>query len=279
MKILVVGEQCKDHYLYTDKVKPNPEVEGGSAYRVSKVVTKDGMASNTEANLRALGVETIFALQAPGISRTRLLDLDANTLVRIDVDQPDVSYDNKNRRKKLKRAIREFGEDSSELKAIVIQDYGKGLVNRKVVELCLATGFPVYVDPHRSTPLDTYRGVTLIKPNYEEAVALTNSNNADETFEKLLQCATFAVVTNGYLGSTFKAIWERYPTYMPAYQVGVVDVCGAGDTFMAALVFKHLQTKSLQSAVAFATRAAALTVQHLGVYAPTLDEIENQTEE
>jgi sugar/nucleoside kinase (ribokinase family) len=51
-------------------------------------------------------------------------------------------------------------------------------------------------------------------------------------------------------------------------------VCGAGDTFLAALVYQYLNSgKSIESAIEFAIKAAAVTVQHMGVYAPTLEEI------
>ena len=50
-------------------------------------------------------------------------------------------------------------------------------------------------------------------------------------------------------------------------------MCGAGDTFLAALVYKYLEEQSIDEAIKFAMNAAAVTVQHIGVYAPTLEEI------
>jgi len=50
-------------------------------------------------------------------------------------------------------------------------------------------------------------------------------------------------------------------------------VCGAGDTFLAALVYQFLTTNQIPEALLFANRAAAVTVKHMGVYAPTLKEI------
>jgi D-beta-D-heptose 7-phosphate kinase/D-beta-D-heptose 1-phosphate adenosyltransferase len=56
--------------------------------------------------------------------------------------------------------------------------------------------------------------------------------------------------------------------------VEVADVCGAGDTFLAALVSEYLTQRSVEAAIPYAVRAAGVTVQHLGVYAPTLKELE-----
>jgi len=50
-------------------------------------------------------------------------------------------------------------------------------------------------------------------------------------------------------------------------------VCGAGDTFLAALAYKWCDTKNINDAIKFAVKAASITVQHLGNYAPTLEEI------
>jgi sugar/nucleoside kinase (ribokinase family) len=57
--------------------------------------------------------------------------------------------------------------------------------------------------------------------------------------------------------------------------VGVVDVCGAGDTFIASLAYFYLATKNIDMAIRKAITAASITVQHMGVYAPSLEEIEN----
>jgi sugar/nucleoside kinase (ribokinase family) len=57
-------------------------------------------------------------------------------------------------------------------------------------------------------------------------------------------------------------------------RVEVADVCGAGDTFLAALTYKYLVERSIAQAINFAIRASAITVQHIGNYAPTAKEIE-----
>ena len=59
----------------------------------------------------------------------------------------------------------------------------------------------------------------------------------------------------------------------PTQQIEVVDVTGAGDTFISALAFGYLETQNISTAIAFANRASAVTVQHFGVYAPRIEEI------
>ena len=63
----------------------------------------------------------------------------------------------------------------------------------------------------------------------------------------------------------------RDKTY-PGQQVEVVDVCGAGDTFLSALCYQYLLTTNIEDAILVANKAASVTVQHQGVYAPKIYE-------
>jgi sugar/nucleoside kinase (ribokinase family) len=53
----------------------------------------------------------------------------------------------------------------------------------------------------------------------------------------------------------------------------VTDVTGAGDTFLAAFAYEYLIQEYVQAAIKFAIRASGITVQHVGVYAPRLDQL------
>ena len=62
-------------------------------------------------------------------------------------------------------------------------------------------------------------------------------------------------------------------TFLPQ-TVKVFDVCGAGDTFLAALVYQFLKTKDMRKSIDFANRSAAISVTHPGVYHLTQQDIE-----
>ena len=66
-------------------------------------------------------------------------------------------------------------------------------------------------------------------------------------------------------------------SYSLGPKVEAFDACGCGDTFLAALVYYYLQTNHTPESIRFAMKAAAVTVKHLGVYAPTLEEIQNDS--
>ena len=55
-------------------------------------------------------------------------------------------------------------------------------------------------------------------------------------------------------------------TLYPAEKVNVYDVVGAGDTFLAALVYGYLSYNDIEQALMLGNRAAAVAVQQLGTY-------------
>jgi sugar/nucleoside kinase (ribokinase family) len=76
------------------------------------------------------------------------------------------------------------------------------------------------------------------------------------------------IVTKGRLGAMYKH------TVYPTVGQEVVDVCGAGDTFLASLVYEYLNTNSIIQAIRFANKCSAITVGHRGVYALSSKDIE-----
>ena len=80
---------------------------------------------------------------------------------------------------------------------------------------------------------------------------------------------THLIVTLGSDGVDWNGI-----RYLPQ-KVNVFDVCGAGDTFLSALVWEFMKHKDMQKSIDIANRAAAISVQHPGTYHLTEKEIES----
>jgi sugar/nucleoside kinase (ribokinase family) len=66
------------------------------------------------------------------------------------------------------------------------------------------------------------------------------------------------IVTHGAKGCEYMDNMYR------AKPIEVVDVCGAGDVFLAAMVVKHLETGDMNIALPFANEKAAISCQSLG---------------
>jgi bifunctional ADP-heptose synthase (sugar kinase/adenylyltransferase) len=138
----------------------------------------------------------------------------------------------------------------------VISDYNKGTVTYELIEeLVREVAVPIFVDT-KKTDLARLSGC-YVKINALEKSRATSLPKIDHL-----------IVTQGHHGAT----WNGW--IFPAEIAGdVVDVCGAGDTFLAALAYKFLETNHMPDAIKFANKASAVTVQHVGVYAPRLEQI------
>ena len=228
-----------DNYQYgiVDRISPEAPVP---VFIPTREESRNGMAANVAANLVALGCAVVVASGQPG-SKTRLIDeRSRQQIVRIDNDYINQPYPL-------------AGIDLSVCNAVVVSDYNKGNVTYELIEDLRRTYTgPIFVDT-KKTDLARLAGC-IVKINNKEY------NDAKTLCEDL-------IVTQGRQGARYKD-----QTY-PAVEIAVTDVCGAGDTFLAALCFEYLKSNNMDQAIEFAIRASAVTVQHIGVYAPTLEEI------
>lgn len=241
-KILLVGDNCTDVYKYgsVDRISPEAPVP---VFVTKYDIVKDGMAGNVRNNLEALGCEVKF-LHSETSTKTRLIDTRSKQqIVRIDKDTTSnpITVD-----------IPLSGYD-----AIVISDYNKGTVSYELIE-DLRRNFsgPIFVDT-KKTDLARLEGC-FIKINELEYSRVTSLPEG---------VPSGLIVTYGERG----VIYGEF--VFGARNVEVADVCGAGDTFLSALTYQYLNTLDIHLAIGFAIDASAITVQHLGNYAPTLKEI------
>jgi D-beta-D-heptose 7-phosphate kinase/D-beta-D-heptose 1-phosphate adenosyltransferase len=240
-KILLIGDTCTDVYQYgtIDRISPEAPVP---VFVPTYKEEREGMAGNVYANLVALGCE-VNLLTGHHSIKTRLIDSRSKQqIIRIDND--------------VKSSPISFTTDIPECDAVVISDYNKGVVSYDMVERLLRKSkVPVFIDT-KKTDLERFQGA-WVKINELE-------------YSKITSECTGLIVTRGAKGASVK----YHDISHPAPRVEVSDVTGAGDTFLAALAYQYLVTNSIDQAVKFAIAASAVTVQHFGVYAPTLKEIE-----
>lgn len=238
-KVLLIGDDCQDVYQYghVDRISPEAPVP---VFLVGERIVKPGMAGNVRENLINLGcvVEYFFAHTS---IKTRFIDKHSGQqMIRIDDDS-------------ISQPLTELNSPKDEFDAIVISDYNKGTVSYELVETLREKYMcPIFVDT-KKTDLKRFDGCIV-------------KINAREYIESKTYCKDL-IVTYGAQGAVYKD--KNYP----ARKIDVVDVTGAGDTFLAALTYKYLNTKDFDKSIAFAIQASEITVTHMGVYAPTLEEL------
>jgi len=75
------------------------------------------------------------------------------------------------------------------------------------------------------------------------------------------------IITRGSSGAEYDGV------IYPGEKVSVFDVCGAGDTFLSALVYFYLKCGTIEKAIPYANKAAAIAVQNFGTYVLSGDDI------
>ena len=238
--ILLIGDNCQDiyQYGYVDRISPEAPVP---VFRFDHEKTKPGMAGNVYENLSKFDCHINYVYDQTS-TKTRLIDQRSGQhIVRIDNDIQS-------------QAIELATNDFTAYDAIVISDYNKGTVSYDLVTSLRKDYLgPIFVDT-KKTDLARFQGCFVKINALEFSMAKTLPDNL--------------IVTDGHRGANYQG--RNYP----AQEIEVVDTCGAGDTFLAALVYGYLNNDSdIESAIEFANRAAAVTVQHSGVYAPSVEEI------
>lgn len=240
--VILIGDNGLDLYQFGQITKLSPEAPV-PVFKPTRQKNSPGMAGNVEVNLKALGLNVVAYLGEQSV-KTRLIDSRSRQhIVRIDEDVESQPLD-----------ISEI--TNLNCQAIVISDYEKGYVSYELVEkLRNKYHGPIFIDTKKKD-LARFEGC-IIKINsheYDQAISLPTDD-------------TDLIVTHGDQG----AVWNK--KCFSAEKVEVSDVCGAGDTFLSALVYHYLSSKKLDDSIRFAIKASAVTVQHIGVYAPTLKEI------
>jgi rfaE bifunctional protein kinase chain/domain len=175
------------------------------------------------------------------------------------------------------KVLNRVQEVVTRMDVVILQDYAKGVVSqnlvKQVVEICKKHGKKLLVDPTRSNPGEFYSGVDLIKPNYEEAVALAGLNfddlrdNPNKILDtgRALQKKTGAkqvVLTKGKDGMTIFSGHEVFE--VPTFARKVFDVTGAGDTVIAAISLGVAANLDLVKACTLANFAAGVVVGKVG---------------
>ena len=237
MRILLIGDSCTDVYVYGDVKRLNPEapVPVLEPHRESST---DGMAWNVYNNLLAFDTEVYLLTNQEKITKTRYIEEKSNQqILRIDVEAEV---------KELEHGLNEEPFD-----ALVISDYDKGFITQeKLFELVDWFDGPVFVDSKKKVlPEGCY-----IKVN-------------DIEYDKLQTKTDNIIITKGGKGTEYKG--KLYP----AEKVKVFDVVGAGDTFLAALTYAYLKYGSIEEAIPFANKAAAIAVSHPGTYVLTEEDV------
>lgn len=298
--ILIVGDVMLDEYLYgtADRLAPEAPVP---VVRVTRRVTSPGGAGNVAANVRGMeGVPFLVGVTGQDAASSEFWSLlgDAHAemlptsrpttvksrlvsggrlLARWDTEVAGPSSD-----VDADRLIASCEDVMDSCTAVVVSDYGKGVVTPRVAEAVIwaaaARNISVVVDP-KGKDYQKYTGCTVIKPNVRELSEWAGErlDGNDEIIAAAWRLAGYlggaaVLVTRGADGMTLVQPGAE-PVHIPAVAISVADVTGAGDTVVAALAVALTEGASLLDAATWANAAAGVAVSRPGTVAVRRHEI------
>ncbi len=294
-KILVVGDVMLDEYLWGNVRRISPEAPV-PVVNVIKETIKLGGAANVALNIKALEDEPILiglagkdkngeklrnllrslAISDEGIlvdknrpttSKTRIIAHNQQ-VVRADRENTEEIGDDF-----CQRILKFVNEKIKEVSAIILSDYGKGLITlnllRELIDLAGRHNKFIAVDP-KETHFMNYKKVSLITPNHNEASFAFGKRIRDEKsleqvgwglLERLE--AESILITQGEKGmSLFQK--DKTLTHFPTVAQKVYDVTGAGDTVVSAFTAAFCAGADPRESALISNHAAGIVVGEVG---------------
>ena len=306
-KVMVIGDFISDVYIYGKPISLSREapvvvirhewesvVPGGAGnatnnlaslgcqvYAVGILGNDDlGNALITQLKEKKVNVEGLLLSHIVNTtSKTRIMAGDDHTskqqVIRIDrgSNEPIPA--------RLQEKIYEhFSRLSGEVDAIVVSDYGYGVLSPRIISTLklIAMKKTVVVDSRYQT--NRFRGVTAITPNESEAaqaarVELAGDKDVDQAAKFLrskLQLDA-VLITRGNRGMTLLDKSSRVYHIDIVGKDDVTDVTGAGDTVATVFTLSLASGASFYDAARLANYAAGIVVMKRGTAVATRTEL------
>lgn len=286
-KIAVVGDIILDKYLWGEVERISPEAPV-PVVDIKRETANLGGAANVAWNLSALGVKTFLVGVVGQDENSRVIEslLDEKSIYSrlvydkhrpttektrvIAVSQQLLRIDRESKEKLAPETesilIDRIEEVAGEVEGFVVSDYGKGVVSARVMDMCLKTGKPVFVDP-KPRNYQLYRNITIMTPNKKEAyecAGLSQDYRVEDVGRKIMEELGISqlLIT---LGADGMALFERKSVIrIPAKARKVFDVTGAGDTVISVLAASKLSGGTWEESASLANYAAGYVVGEIG---------------
>jgi len=249
--VLLIGDSCTDVWAYGECNRLSPEAPV-PVMKYRETQSAPGMAANVNENLKSLGINVNFLTNKESITKTRYVDERSN--------QQIMRLDNEPKVKALREAELRMAAMHCDYDAVVISDYDKGFVDNNLIDIIAPKnpGIKIFVDTKKKKLPIQYNNV-VYKINKKEFELLDPDH---------IPRGENMIVTHGANG----ALWNKKQFPVPI--TTVFDVTGAGDTFLAALVFYYIQLPVMDEAISFANRCAAIAVQNTGTYTLKMEDVD-----
>jgi D-beta-D-heptose 7-phosphate kinase/D-beta-D-heptose 1-phosphate adenosyltransferase len=302
-RLIVVGDVMLDTYFWGNVSRISPEAPV-PIVAIENFDHRPGGAANVAYNLHCLGAEVVLigvagedsagkqleeTLDHYGIQARLVYDKARPTTEKVRViagSQHVVRLDKEETAPLSEKLVKEIYQSAAQeldhTQGLILQDYNKGVLSAELIEnlknQAKKLDIPVFVDP-KTANLESYRGVSLIKPNIKEAEHFARHSlstddeihRAGEDLRGHLQ-ADVVLITRGPLGMDLfdHQGYHRIPTRARE----VADVCGAGDTVLSTYTLAFVSGAEPRESADLANFAAGSVVEEMGIVPVTPERLE-----
>ncbi|MBU1026544.1 MAG: D-glycero-beta-D-manno-heptose-7-phosphate kinase [Candidatus Margulisbacteria bacterium] len=307
-KVLVFGDLMLDEHIWSKVSRISPEAPVPIA-GVTKISHVPGGCGNVAVNIAALGgipylvgiigkdssadklrkalatarvsdKNIIVDPKRPTILKSRII-AGSQQMVRVDrEDRTDLSPALK------KKTIKVLKKLVSQVDAVIISDYGKGLVNNETAQFLISLARKnkkfVAIDP-KGTDYSKYKNCSIITPNLNEAslaikINIVSTKSLLRAGKTLMQKITpqYVLITRGKDGMSLFS--NKETAHIPIVPREVFDITGAGDTVIATLSLAVAAGEKVKKAAMLANLAASVVVGKVGTAPCYREELEEALE-
>ncbi len=310
-RVLVVGDVMLDQFIWGGVSRISPEAPV-PVVDFSRESFMPGGAANVARNLVSLATPTeLFGAIGNDDAARKLLKLlgeqnigctglvknsarHTSIKTRIVAHQQQVVRIDRETRgaldaKTTMKLIAEFKTKLAKADAVIVGDYGKGVVTQlllnEIKSLCRERGVWLSLDPKPVHDLNL-SNLSLITPNRKEAFELADlsddTKNANPFADKNLMLVAerllkelnpaLLLITLGELGMLLCQRGQK-PFHIPTVAQEVFDVSGAGDTVIATFTLAIAAGASPIEAAILSNHAAGIVVGKVGTATTTPEEL------
>lgn len=300
-RILCIGDIMLDKYVYGNVNRISPEAPVAVLHLQSEFEMLGGLG-NVVNNLTSLLVESVaigaigsdrsgqrvkkllqshgkaFFVEAPKTSHKTRYVCNGQQLLRVDDEM--MSQVTQAQAQEIADYV---AQEISSVKAIILSDYGKGVLTevvcQAVIKLARLHNVPVIVDP-KGADYKKYTGATFITPNLKEFTEVC-AQKMDSPAQMIAAAHTLIdqyqlhglMITQGAGGITFVTLQDQLHVAATAREV--FDVSGAGDTVISTFAVAISKGIDPQTACVLANTAAGVVVGKAGTATVSPQEIQH----
>lgn len=281
-KVLVIGDTILDNYIFGDVSRINPEAKHSVIldYEYEKLFL--GGACNVAANIRSLSKNSNLIIHYVGAISTQIKEMlngfevftgnithkEENILIKtrlicenhhvLRLDRNKKYFFSESFEENLKERLNDYDYD-----LIVISDYNKGTINSYISNILCKINVPILFDVKVNFNLPSgYE-------NKEHVILKCNSKEFNDEIEgRHIKGYGCVIETRGKYGFRIHYDTGVFIEGLEPPTVNVVDVVGAGDTFLSGMAVNFLESENpnIMNMANFGNKCASEKVKHFGTY-------------